>query len=107
MGRPSDNPNPIELVWEAPATEGYAEEYEELIKQVKAKPGTWARLRLFPGESGAYATKKRLQAKLNYDTRWQLTVSRHSTAENPRERGLYLRYRTQEQMSELPARRRD
>lgn len=89
---------PIELVWEDPSQGVYARPsmYDEVLEQIQAKPGTWARIRVM-STTGAYGTRKRLAEQLKDDELWEVRVG---LVENPDERAIFVRYRTAEQLSE-------
>lgn len=92
---------PVELVWEAPPNPRDAPTiYDDALREVKASPGRWARIRLFPTQSPAYNSKKALQTRQK-DPRWEFKVARiRGQGGEPDQHGLWVRYRTPEQMEE-------
>ena len=85
----------VEVVWEAPAPARTRSMYDAALAEVKRKPGSWARLRTFPGSSGAYSALS-IRQRLG-DPHWQAVARQIDGSE---EWGLYVRYRTDEQMRE-------
>ena len=99
-GKPED-PRPVEIVWGAPPEADRLGMYREALSEIKKRPGQWARVRVWEREHSAYGTRKRLSDALSSDPRWELKVQRtNSNADNPNERGLYIRYRNDAQMEE-------
>jgi hypothetical protein len=95
MPRRAIESSPVELVWEAPLERTNFGMYEEHLPKVQERPGSWARLRTFGKDQSAHSAAGPLKRKLaRLDPRWEVKVAKLEGDDY----GLYLRYRTQEQM---------
>jgi hypothetical protein len=93
---------PIELKWEEPSGINFDSlgMYDQVLRKVMERPGQWGRLRVMT-QGSAYATRKRMQTKLHaLNPHWEVKVSRLISIDPALEgmRGLYVRYRTDDQM---------
>jgi len=94
--RTIENTDP-ELVWEAPVVRRNVQPsmYDEIITQVKGNPGRWARIRVLK-YSSAHSAAGSLRKRLEDDERWEVTIARIEDQDGLG--GIYLRYRSDEQM---------
>ena len=94
---------PVDLKWEDPDESKRVEDlylYRDVLKKIQANPGKWARVRVMT-QSSAYSTRKRLKKiLLAGDPHWELVVARVPNSGDKDLRGVYIRYRTDEQMQE-------
>jgi hypothetical protein len=94
----------IEVVFETPPerNQGLYAIYREAVEQVKGAPGRWARIRIFNSSGPAYNARKGIKKQIASDERWEITIAKIAEADGQPERyGLWLRYRTPEQMQAL------
>jgi len=104
-GVPGPKPSqsyPVDLKWEDPGTPGIDDLhlYRDVLRKIEARPGQWARVRVMT-QSSAYSTRKRLKKVLQAgDAHWDVTVSRVPGDTEGVLRGLYVRYRTDEQLQQ-------
>jgi len=89
------NQAPVEIEWGAPPERRTPSKYNEALDEIKARPGTWARLRTFEGSSAAYSARKTVGKAAGPDDHWEIRVAR---LEEGDEYGIWARYRTDEQM---------
>jgi hypothetical protein len=88
----------VELVWEAPRAARMPSMYDKALAEVKKRPGQWARLRVFDNTGGAYSASGGLRKRFDGDGRWEVAV--RPLANGAEGFGLYVRYRTPEQLRE-------
>ena len=89
------NQAPVELEWGAPPERRSPSKYRAALDEIKARPGTWARLRVFETSSSAYSARKTVGKAAGPDERWEIKVAK---LENGDEHGIWARFRTDEQM---------
>jgi len=106
-GTPGPEPSksyPVELKRETPDESKRIEDlhlYKDALRKIEKDAGEWFRIRVMT-QSSAYSTRKRLKKiLLAGDPHWELTVARiPDDPSNGQLRGVYVRYRTDEQMRE-------
>lgn len=95
-----------EIIWEAPPSTEFQppRPYIEPLKQVKARPGAWARIRTGP-QNTIYSAIKRLKDTAGRtDEHWEFRSARVEDEEHVH--ALYARYRTAEQLEAATRRKR-
>jgi hypothetical protein len=86
----------VEIVWEAPRAARVSSMYDKALAEVKKRPGQWARLRSFDNSGAAYSASGGLRKRFDGDGRWESAVRPLPQGGY----GLYVRYRTPEQLQE-------
>jgi len=95
----------IEVSWEAPPDDKLRPPrvYHEALAKVKARPGSWARIRVAQA-STVYDGRRRLEATAGAtDERWEFLNKKLDGSDTY---GLFARYRTPEQMEAAQRKRR-
>jgi hypothetical protein len=79
------------VVWEdpSPTFSRTVASYAGALKQIKARPNTWGRLRVYPARPGAYTAACSLTKRIT-DNRWEFRSARLMDGSGY---GLYARYR--------------
>jgi len=96
----------IELEWEAPSDPSLnpPKIFIEVLAKVKARPGSWARIRTAQS-STAYTSRQRLeQTAGRSDERWEFVNKKLENGSGAY--GVFARYRTPEQMEAAQRKKR-
>jgi hypothetical protein len=87
----------IELEWEAPPPKTQASVYDDVIREVTKRPGSWARVRSGLSSSGASSATQNLRKLLAArDPKWEVVNRRID--HDSKNYGVWIRLRTREQM---------
>jgi hypothetical protein len=85
----------LEPRWEAPPEQYITSKYHKPVEQVKERPGHWLLVKTTSSGS-AYSARNHIKRLTERDRRYECIVRRIDETQY----GLYLRYRTPEQMKE-------
>lgn len=91
---------PLEVVWEAPPPKQIKSKFDSALKEVKERRGQWGRIRVYPTSSSAYSGRKTVLRAAGDDPHWEAAVAPLQDSDSG-EHGLYVRYRTPEQLREV------
>ena len=96
----------IEIVWEAPPEpkSNQGRVYGAKLVEVQQRPGQWARLRTFTKASSAHNARSTINKRVKEDERWEVYAARIEDGVDVW--GVWVRYRTPEQMNAKPRRGR-
>lgn len=86
----------IDIVWEAPPERRRRTMYDDVLPQLKKQQGRWARLRVLKVKA-AHGARQNFITITNGDPRWEAVV-RPVEGDSDGNYGLWVRYRTDEQM---------
>jgi len=91
---------PEEVIWEAPPERAFKSVYTAGLEKVKASPGRWGRVTTKESRTSADSAAGNMRSRWGKkDPRWEVVV-RPVPDTDTQQWGVWVRYRTDEQMSE-------